>query len=153
MFEQVTWVNKGIELRGFISKSFIVGDRKRVNVLFENGKWFNDISYESLSINKAFLLSDKVVCEQERKLWLSRVETNRSFVFVFTFDVKTMYKGANRVLSNVIYVEASDRDVATETALAWLSDKGLKGTKNDFSHVGLSNCQLSLNGNRIIKAS
>lgn len=153
MFEQVTWINKGIELRGFISKSFIVGDRQRVDVLFENGKWFNNISYESLSINKSFLLTDKVVSQQERTLWLSRVDTNRSFVFALSFDVKTMYKGENRVLSNVVYVEASDSDIAIDTALAWLSDKGFKGTKNDFKHVGLSNCQLSLNGSKVIKAS
>jgi hypothetical protein len=155
IFDEVIWHNGHRRLRAFVSGKRIVNKREKIDLIFEDGRWFNALSVESLKLNSVWDVTGKNVSLSERELWTSLSESRPTYIYVVGFDVLSVEKdseGRTKINNNAVYVEASNKEAAESTVVSWIHTQGVLGAASDIKDIQLANCQFKNVNSKVIEA-
>ena len=130
-------------LRGVVLSTSGCDRKEKVDLLFEDGRWFLGLRVDSLILNPHWLLTGCSVSSEDRYLWNMRKENRDTYIYSVSFRVKYLSKGVSKLDQNTIYVEANGADSARDFVLDVLQSAGFKGDSRDIDSIELATCQLS----------
>lgn len=154
MYQKLLWSNGVRSIAGAIVNTVTgVSGRKKVDIQFEDGRWFNGVPEKALTLNVNWILLDAEVNQSEIDSWREKSANLPTLIYSVCLEMDAAVcwpKPASRKVVNVATVLAESQIAAEKAAIEHF---GKSGTDVNVRYSKLSDCQIIGFCSDIIEAS
>lgn len=150
MYKVVFWCNGVNRLKGAVLREHSAGRRTFVDIIFEDGRWFNNVPCGALKMNVNWVESSEFVDNIIVNNWQDKSCDRSNYIFssIVTFEAGDLISGF-RVIRKAPLVFAKD----LASAISAIKDYYGVDKVMDITELKLSDCQLSPFRHDIISAT
>jgi hypothetical protein len=154
MYQKLLWSNGVHSIAGaIVNTTTNVSGRKKVDIQFEDGRWFNGVPEKALTFNVNWILLDAKVSQSEVDNWRDKSASLPTLIYSVCLEMNTEVswpKPASRKVVGVATVLADSQLAAEKAAIEHF---GKSGTGINVRYSKLSDCQIIGFCSDIIEAS
>ena len=141
MHNTILWCGgKGV-LKGAVTKRYYIGQRPLVDVVFEDGRWFNKIPAKALAMNSNWVESEETIDIETIQEWKNLGGNRERFIYCASVTISKSDNGYinSKLMRRSPVIIASDFNEAEKSIREHYGNDNV----HDIEGLKLSDCQLA----------